>query len=170
MAGISKKTFLSPRNLGKPLFYCPIMKEALPLLGLMRYPSWSDSICDYAAKQVYFSFKRRSDVFYATGEDGSLLFIGIELDLTKLASLIRVLRSRQNITVALLCLDWQKQFYSDILECFAGDSASNVRVLSMNNDAVLNMGVQLGEYWSENTKLIYASYCHLKQIYMLHLS
>jgi len=61
-----------------------------------------------------------------------------------------MLRSRQNIIVALLCLDWQKRFYSDILERFAENGGvNNVRLLSMNNDAVLNMGVQLEVYWSE---------------------
>ena len=150
MTKISKRTLMNTQNLGRPMYYRPIRSESLPLTQLMRYPGWEDSMFEYLAKQVYFSYSLRSDAFYASGEDGSLLFIGVELNLTKLARLIRYMRETASHAIKLLCLDWQKDFYEKMLELYTDCGTQNIHVLTMESGAVLRMNKQFADYWDEN--------------------
>ena len=146
IAEISKKVTINTQNLGRPLYYRPIMPESMGLLQLMRYPGWEESLFEYVAKQIYFSYNRRTDAFYATGEDGSLLFIGIELNLTKFARMIRILRERPNRTVNFICLDWQEDFYDFMLERYAGGE-HGVNILTVEGNMVKRLNEQFEEYW-----------------------
>ena len=150
MTAISKRTIMNTQNLGKPMYYRPVRSESLALTRLMRYPGWEDSMFEHLAKQVYCSYSLRNDAFYAAGDDGSLLFIGVELNLTKLARLIRYMREVSKRTIRLLCLDWQKDFYKKMLELYTDYDTRDIHILTMENGAVLRMNNQFAEFWGNN--------------------
>lgn len=146
MAKVSNKTCLGTKNLGNPLFYLPVIPDSIPLLRLFQYPGWEGSVSSFMAKQLYGSFKERQDVFYADGDDGSALFIGLTLNLTAVAGLIRAVRDKPR-SVSLICLNWQKEFYRETLDNYAGDGAEHVHIYSVSNDAISVIDTQLYEYW-----------------------
>lgn len=146
IAKVSKKTYLGTKNLGTPLYYLPVVPDSLPLLRLFQYPSWEGSASSFMAKQLYGSFKERQDIFYADGDDGSALFIGLTLNLTAVAGLIRAVRDKPR-SVSLICLNWQKEFYRETLDKYAGDGAEHVHIYSVSNDAISVIDTQLYEYW-----------------------
>ncbi|WRS28458.1 hypothetical protein U6B65_04820 [Oscillospiraceae bacterium MB08-C2-2] len=146
MARISGRTCLSTRNLGRPLYYLPVQPASLPLLRLLGYPGWLDSVSSFLAGQLYEEYTLRQDALYADGDDGTALFIGVPFDLTAFAGLIRLLQNRPQ-PVKLLCLDWQTAFYRELMDMYTGDASKQVQILSVTNDTVRDMDAQLSNYW-----------------------
>lgn len=142
-----KRIFVNTRNLGNPLFYFPVSPDSLTLLRLMNYPGWADSIAEYAAKQVCEDFTERSGIFFADCGDGTRFYSGLELNLTKLAGLVRAIRASPGLPVSMACLHWQKQFYTDILGRYAGENANGVRLFTFDNEDIQSISEQLNDYW-----------------------
>ena len=146
MLRVTRKTCIGPKNLGTPLFYFPVLPESLPMLRLLQFPGWEGSVSPFMARQLYKNYRERNDVYFAEGDDGTVIYIGLSLNLTSFARLMRDMRERAR-NISFICLNWQKEFYETMLKRYTGENAEYVRIITATNDAVRFIESQLSDSW-----------------------
>ncbi len=111
---------LGTTNLGNPLIYLPLRKEALELLALMRFPDWRRSLMYYIS--VAHAELEQNNWSYQQG--GRRVYIAADLNLTNLAIVLRSMIRDPREPVTLICLPWQQDFIVALVKEYGGDKAS----------------------------------------------
>ena len=133
---------LGTTNLGKPLLYLPMSKEALELLRLTRFPDWRKSLMHFAAashaglKQTNWHYQH----------EGRRVYIVADLNLTNLAIILRGVMKSPKEPVALVCLSWQQKFIFGLVQEYGGDKA-NALIVLLHDSFMDDLTDNLKLYW-----------------------
>ena len=134
---------LGTTNLGNPLFYLPVQRDALELLRLMRYPGWRESLIRFAS----MAYADMAQTGWSYQHEGRRVCMIADLNLTNLAIVLRGMMKNPHGPVTLLCLPWQQGFIWDLVQGYGGDQA-NAQLLVLPDSFMDNLiNDHLIPYW-----------------------
>ena len=125
---------LGTTNLGNPLFYLPLLIEALELLRLMHFPDWRKSL-------MYFASTSHADVnqtAWSYLHEGRRVYIVADSNLTNIAIVLRGMMKNPREPVTLLCLTWQQEFIWNLIQEYGGDKA-NVQLVILPDSFIADL-------------------------------
>ena len=138
----SPNTILGTANLGKPAFYLPLQPGALPLLRLMQYPNWEDTL--YSMINESF-FKKKQFPAWQHQHEGRQVFILAAMNLSNIYIAVEAISNRPDRPTTIAYLDWQHDFIQSLLQPY--QAMANLIFKRITDDFDVVAGNSMAEYW-----------------------
>jgi len=135
-------TFLGTVNLGRPAFYLPLQPGALPLLRLMQYPNWEDTL--YSMINKAFFKKKQFPKWQFTHEDRQV-FILAAMNLSNTYIAVEAIGNKPDRPTTIAYFDWQHDFIQSLLQPY--QAMANLILKRITDDFDVVAGNSMAEYW-----------------------
>lgn len=117
-------------SLGAKTLYVPVLRKAVPLLALLKYPDWEPELEAACVRAVGGTPLVQSQYFSGRGPNGDI-FVLIGMDLAKLYYLITLLRlEKPQQGIEIICMEWQHDFLVGLLRTSVPDLRFTTTLIS----------------------------------------